>query len=486
MRISLVLCPQANPDKPPLSLAYLAASLTAQGMQVNCFDFNIELFARVDEGGKKLWEGMMEPVWIDEARLEETRLVNDDVLEGWVSTIVKTGPQIVGFSLLATNFYTTIRLARKLKLQNSALKIVFGGPQVYRLFGFGQLDVFGFADALILGEGEETLLKAVLSLEETGQIMPGEGILTREGPRFVGTDNQHLINPLDVIPFPKYEFFPLKLYKEKGQFPLIFSRGCIGRCAFCFEKAYWKGFRQRSVNNVIQEILLIREQFGIYCFSLNDSLINGDMRFLSEFCERVIREKIQVSWWGMARVNALMSEEFVRTMKQAGCESLAYGIESGSQRVLDLMQKNYTIALIDEVITNTWKSGIKPGINLLLGFPGEEESDFQQTCELVKRHGEHVAYVNVSMLGLEPFTKVYAHRHEMGIKLLNASGWQASAGKNYSAVRKERVGIKLLDTCLWQTFDGKNDPAVRVERAKRLSEIIERYVGKSNNFASER
>ncbi len=459
MRVTLVLCPQANPDKPPLSLAYLAANLIAQGIDVRCFDLNIELFSKQPAEKKKLWESMMEPLWFDIERLKDAGLISDSIFDDWVEKIEKTAPEIVGFSLLATTYHVTTRIAEKLKNRNPNLKIVFGGPEVYRLFGLGNLDVLNCADALILGEGEETLVKAALSLKEKGHFVAGEGILTREGKKFTGEENIQLICPLDVISFPKYELFPLELYKERGQLPLIFSRGCVGRCTFCFERAYWKKFRQRSVDNVIREIQSIRERFGVYCFSLNDSLLNGDMSFLKEFCERVIGEKIRVQWWGMARVDGRMSEEFIRKMKRAGCQSLAYGVESGSQRVLDLMRKDCSVSLIDDVITNTWKAGIKPGINLLLGFPGEEEIDFQQTCELVKRHGEHIAYVNISTLGIEPFTDVHARRHELG--------------------------INLLDTSHWQTADGKNDSKLRRERAERLSEIIGRYVGKANNFADE-
>ena len=455
MRITLVLCPQVNPDKPPLSLAYLAASLIAQGMQVHCFDFNIELYAKQSAEKKRLWDGVNEPIWYDVARLKEVGLISEADLDDWVEKIEKTDPAIVGFSVLATTFYVTIQVAEKLKIRNPNLKIVVGGPEVYRIIGVKKHHVFTYADALILGEGEETFLKAVLSLRDNNHFVPGEGIMVREGTKFVGTENPRLIQPLDKIPFPNYELFPLELYKEKGQFPLLFSRGCVGRCAFCFEQAYWKRFRYRSVENVIREIQIIRERFGIYCFSLNDSLINGNMLFLKEFCEKIILQNIEVAWWGMARVNALMSVEFLQKMKQAGCLGLAYGIESGSQRVLNLMRKDLTISIADNVIINTWKAGIKTGINLLLGFPGEEDDDFQQTCELVKRHGGHLAYVNISTMGIEPFTDVH--------------------------INQQKLGITMLDTSHWQTSDGKNNFEIRSERVRTLAEIIECYVGKSDD-----
>ena len=464
MRITLVLCPQSNPDKPPLSLAYLAATLIEHGMQVHCFDFNIELYAKQSAEKKQFWEGRMEPLWSDPSRLKETGLIDDTVLDSWVDMLEKTSPDVVGFSLLTTSLLVTLQLAEKLKGKRPDLKIVFGGPEVYRLFGLGgnkdlDCEALHCADALIIGEGEDALLRALLSLKKNGFFSPGEGIMAREGAKFIGSENTQLIHPLDSIPFPRYELFPLALYRERGQFPLLFSRGCIGKCAFCFEQAYWKRFRQRSVDNVVQEIRSIRKRFGIYCFSLNDSLMNGNMHFLRDFCEKVISESIEVNWWGMARVNALMTEAFIHKMKQAGCRGIAYGIESGSQNVLNLMKKNTTVSIIDEAILNTWKGGIKPGINLLLGFPGETDDDFLQTCDLIKRHGEHIAYVNVTMLGIEPFTEVHKTR--------------------------QTLGITMADTPQWQTSDGKNNSEMRRERASKLSEIIERYVGKTNNLSLE-
>lgn len=127
MRITLVLCPQANADKPPLSLAYLAASLTAQGMQVCCLDFNIELFAKQPAEQKKSWEGMMESLWFDPGWLKGAGPISDAVLDEWVSAIEKTRPEIVGFSLLGTTFHVTVWVADRLKTRNPGLKVVFGG-----------------------------------------------------------------------------------------------------------------------------------------------------------------------------------------------------------------------------------------------------------------------------------------------------------------------------------------------------------------------
>lgn len=458
MKVALVICPQSNPDKPPLSLAYLAAYLLERHIEVICFDFNIDLYFRSNSEGKNLWNSTMDIVWTNESRYNSMNLVDDSVIQSWVEEIEQAAPQIIGFSLLSTNIYSTLKLAKRIKVRNNKVKVIFGGPEVYRVYGCDNHEIFDYADALILGEGEESLYKAVLYMSN-GKIEPDEGIIIRKDNTLLGSDKSNLIYTIDDIPFPYYEGFTLHKYKEKGQqLPLIFSRGCVGKCAFCFERVYWKKFRCRSADNVIEEVKEIRKRYGIWCFALNDSLMNGNMQFLSEFCDRVISEDIKVEWWGMARINNQMTEQFLAKMVRAGCRQIAYGIESGSQKVLNLMRKGYNVSIIDEILRNTCKVGIKPGISLMLGFPGEEEEDFQQTCELIKRNGQYLSYANISTLGIEPLTDIYKDRIKMGIDFKNSVNWE--------------------------TEDRRNNYQIRMERARKLSEVVSEYVGRTITFNS--
>lgn len=452
MKVTLVICPQVNPDKPPLSLAYLTAYLTERNIDVSCLDFNIDLYFNSNIEKKKFWNSAMDGEWLDEGRYNSLNLIDDSVVQNWLEEIEKFSPQIVGFSLLSTNYYSTLKLIMKLKARDNKVKIVIGGPEAYRLFGIGYLDILNYSDALILGEGEEIFYNLISSIKNNGEITPGKGILIKKNDILLGGDNFNLIEDMDDILFPEYSKFYLSEYKERGQLPLVFSRGCIGRCVFCFEKAYWKKFRCRSVGNVIEEIKHIKDKYRIWCFALNDSLINGNMKFLSGFCDRVISENIKISWWGMARVNNQMTEQFLNKMVKAGCVQIAYGVESGSQRVLYSMHKNYDVDMMDKVLFNTYKAGIKPGINLMLGFPGEEEEDFQATREFVKRNSRYVSYVNISTLGIEPFTEIYINRIAMG--------------------------IDFKDSVNWRTLDGKNNYEIRLERAQILSKVVNEYVGK--------
>jgi len=196
------------------------------------------------------------------------------------------------------------------------------------------------------------------------------------------------------------------------------------------------------------------ERYGVFCFALNDSLMNGNIELLSGFCESIVSKQMDIHWWGMARVDYHMTQGFIEKLIRSGCQHIAYGIESGSQRVLNLMRKGYVVSLIDRVLLNTVRAGIKPGINIMVGYPGEEEGDFLETCEFIKRNSENISYVNVTTLGIEPYSEVFLKRAQRGIHFNACTDWEALQA------------------------DGRNTFAVRVERAQRLRNIIDHYVNK--------
>ena len=435
MKVVLINCPQTNPEKPPLSLAYLASYLSQRNIEITCFDLNIEFYDECDAERKKFWDAVMSLEWYDLARYNSREMVSNELIRKWAEAVCFSNPDVVGLSLNSTNLFTSLRLAKEIKKMNSDKIIVLGGPEAYRQVGLSNLEIFVDADALVCGEGEEKFYTLLNSIQKYKKIFPGKGILVRANGIWEGDPSIGLNADINALPFPDYSFFSLKKYKRREEFPLLFSRGCCNRCVFCFERAYWNEFRCRNVENVIEEIAQVQKKYGIRHFALNDSLVNGDMDFLSEFCKRVISEKLDIEWWGMARVHPGMSYSFVKTMAQAGCKLIAYGIESGSQKVLNASRKGYAVATIEEVLCNTHRAGVLQGINLMIGLPAEGEDEFRETCEFIKANGSYIYYVNISILGIEPFTDLYGQR----------------------AMHR--------------------DAGLLRQRAKKLSEVVNRYVG---------
>jgi len=452
MNIALVLAPSYNPDKPPLSLAYLKSYNQRDDINIKCFDLNIDLYSRVSDLNKNFWNGGSVSSWMDEEKFNSLDFIDDGIISLWTNEIMAFNPRVVGFSVYNTNLRLTLKISKKIKEAGKDVFILFGGPEIftYRLNSV--------VDATILGEGEELIRKVIKSIEDKGLIAPAPGILIRTGNHLAGEENKFLIENLDSIPFPDYDDFDLKKYKEPGQLPLLFSRGCVGRCAFCFETIFWRKLRVRSAKNIVEEINYTLDKYNnkVFNFSLNDSLINGDIKVLETFCDIIIKNKINIGWWGMARIDIRMDRNFIEKMVKAGCRSLSYGIESGSQKVLDLMRKNYTLKDIEKSIVDTYEAGIKPGISLLVGFPGENEEDFNMTCGLVKKLGKYLSYVNISPLGIIPRTPI--------------------------DTIKEKIGLRVEDSINWLTADGKNTPQVRIDRVNILADIANEYVGKVSAF----
>lgn len=458
MNVAFVLAPSYNPDKPPLSLAYLKAYNQSDDINVRCFDLNIDLYSRVNAQDKELWKGENISVWLDKGRVDSLNFINDRIMEEWLNDIIKFKPRIVGFSIYNTNMWLTVKLAMKIRELLQDVFILFGGPEMFTYRYNFEMSHLKFINAVILGEGEGASKKIAASIKENGFIAPVPGALIKMGNCFAGEENAVLVKELDSIPFPDYGDFDLKKYKEPGQLPLIFSRGCVNKCAFCFETVFWQKFRSRSVGNIMAEIDFMIEKYNhkIFNFSLNDSLINGNFELLDEFCNTVIKRGMNIGWWGMARIDKRMDRKFITKMIKAGCRNLAYGIESGSQKVLNLMKKNYALEEMEKCIKNTAEAGIKPGISIVVGFPGEEEDDFIKTCDFVKKVGKYVSYANISSLGIIPYTSIERDKYKAGVISEDAGGWYM--------------------------LDGKNSMSVRIERVNRLAEVANKYVGKAFAF----
>ncbi len=196
-------------------------------------------------------------------------------------------------------------------------------------------------------------------------------------------------------------------------------------------------------------------------FSFQDSLVNGSPRELGVFADLLIDYPRKVWWWGQANIRREMTKSFCEKLKQAGCICLAYGIESGSNRILKLMNKGITKEEAEEVIRNTSTAGISVRANFMFGFPGEEEEDFQETLDFIERNHEFINSVNPAReFGIFRDTPMAQNPSQFGVNL--------AQGERY-----------------WQTIDGKNNYLVRLNKHKRFCELATRLGIELNTTFSE-
>lgn len=260
------------------------------------------------------------------------------------------------------------------------------------------------ADILCIGEGENTVVEILDAIEG------GKPLDDVAGVWFRGPDGAVRRNPprapiadLDTIPHPRWELFPMDVYvknpigavnvnkwddgKATGDVRLsmnvLSSRGCPYNCTFCYHDFMGAKYRHRSAENIYEEILVLRERWKVdYIHFIDDCFIINRPNVM-RFCDLIIRDGLNITWGCAGRVNT-MTEELIVKMKEAGCVFIGYGIESGSQKMLDLMKKKVMVEQAKQAIRLTQKHLGWADASFIAGMPGETRETLRETVEFCK------------------------------------------------------------------------------------------------------
>jgi radical SAM superfamily enzyme YgiQ (UPF0313 family) len=195
------------------------------------------------------------------------------------------------------------------------------------------------------------------------------------------------IEDINSIPIPAYHLMPMGLYRPSiGDYKrlpamgMITSRGCPGKCSFCFVGTNGKRIRYRNTHMIVEEIRYLQLQYGIQEISFYDDNFTTSKNRVKEFCNNVIEKNISVSWTCASRVDTV-DMDLLNLMAHAGCHSISYGVESGDEYVLKLTNKNINLNKAREAIQLTKKAGIDAKIFLMVGLPGETEGSLNNTMK---------------------------------------------------------------------------------------------------------
>ena len=235
-------------------------------------------------------------------------------------------------------------------------------------------------DGIVLGEGEYTILELANALEKGSDLKKVDGIWFKKNGKVVKNQPRELIKDLDSLPFPAWDLFPIKKYLQVpcyGKIPVTYKsmnistvRGCPFSCKFCYNVFGTKTSRARSIDNVISEINELREKYGVKAFLFEDDLFTLNRARVMEFCKKIMKKKLDIIWGASARVD-VVDEEMLMTMKQAGCILISYGIETGSQKMLDSIGKGVKVEQAKKAIRLTKKTGMQIVTSFMVGVPGE-------------------------------------------------------------------------------------------------------------------
>ena len=280
------------------------------------------------------------------------------------------------------------------------------------------------ADYVIFGEGEQTLVELLDSLNSrTGTPLKNvHGIAFRSDNRIERTPPRDLLHDVDALPFPARDLVDVEQYRRAwktrhGYFSIniVSTRGCPYHCNWCAKPIYGQVYNTRSPENVVTEMLNIKQRYQPDHLWFCDDIFGLKPGWVGDFAEAVRKAGAMIPFKCLSRADLLLKENAIRHLVDAGCRTVWIGAESGSQKILDAMEKGTTIEQIYESTKRMHEAGIKVGFFLQYGYPGETNTDIDLTLKMVKECMPDDIGISVSYP--LPGTKFYENvRHSLGEK----------------------------------------------------------------------
>jgi anaerobic magnesium-protoporphyrin IX monomethyl ester cyclase len=293
---------------------------------------------------------------------------------------------LVGMPTYCTTINRCYRVAEIIKKLNAHAKIVLGGAQVTlepkKTVDNKNID-FG-----VYGEGEISFEKLLIALKTNqNKFSQINGLIWKNRGKIKINPPQKNIKDLDELPFPARHLFPMGKYhssanlRGKRTLNIITSRGCPYMCAYCAGSLiFGKTHRYHGTEKVIEELKELKEKYGADDIQFFDETFTANRKRVIDLCNKMIEHKLNIEWSCFTRVN-LVDKEVLTKMKRAGCYLIFYGLESGSQRLLNLIRKGNTLDQARRAIKMTHQAGIETWASFMLGLPSETKEESLETIK---------------------------------------------------------------------------------------------------------
>lgn len=415
-KLALVLCPEWAPMFPPFNLARLSGVAKSAGYETHILDLNIRAFNEYTndwEPNKKLpfrlWDPSASWHWCGETYMRDIHPILEPILSKAVEELVDMAPDVIGFTIYYISEEPTKWMCEELKRRLPNVKIAVGGSNVQKSW----FKTEHYYDYVVSGEGEGVLLKI---LEEV------ENGVTHAGTQHLTQSEDERLN-INGLPMPDYESIDFSQYEIPNGVNTEISRGCTAKCTFCEETHFWK-YRQRQAVDLLTEIEWLYYNKGTDVIWFIDSLVNGNLKELRAFCVGVAAKDLKINWTGYARCDGRMDLDYFKDLKAGGCIMLNYGIESGSQKVLDDMAKGVTIKEMEDNFRDGKEVGIWAATNWIVGFPTETFQDFADSMTFLWRNRNmNINNIGAGVgFGMGPETIVGQNPHKFNVS------WQKYQG----------------------------------------------------------
>lgn len=346
---------------PPIGLAYLAAYLRANNIEVEILDAHA-----LQIGLKEL----------------ETKPVDYDV---------------IGVSSMTPSLDSSLKVLRIVKKINPLCKTVMGGPHISAV-PIETMNCHPEIDFAVIGEGERTILELVRAIQNEEVPINVNGIAYKKNGKIKLTPTRDFIENIDELPFPAYDLLPIDKYYQhlhhaslgknvpiKPFMILCTTRGCPYNCSFCASEVIWhRRVRFRSAANVLSEIDILINEYNIRVLDIGDENFLLNKKRLNELLDGLIERNYDIHFKCMSRVDHV-NMEILQKLKRAGCYLIRYGVESGNQEMLNRMHKDISIDQIKRAFVLTKKAGISSSASFIIGHWGETKQSVRDTIELAKK-----------------------------------------------------------------------------------------------------
>jgi anaerobic magnesium-protoporphyrin IX monomethyl ester cyclase len=379
----------------------------------------------------------------------------DGYLAGWSGIekrIAEYRPTVVGITCHTYSRSKVLKVAGLVKKMAPNALVIAGGAHA-TIMHRQLLEHYPDLDIAVRGEGERTFLE-ICQGKPLGEI---DGIAYREGGRICVTADRKLIENLDELPFPAWELVDLSKYPPDGSgvyngidigrepcVPVVFSRGCIGRCVFCCDKVLWKRWRRRSAKNMADELELLTKRYGVRRVTFNDDLFTADRKAAMEVCEEIVRRGISIAFEITSRVDTL-NEELLRALKKAGCFKICFGIESASPELLTRMKKEADVGAAERAIALTKSMGIRTSALLIAGNIGETRRTINETIDFINRtEPDEIGLANG--LRILPGTELYEHAKHLNF--INDSFWLTDYNWKIFTAENSKLRLNIFHEAL--------------------------------------
>jgi anaerobic magnesium-protoporphyrin IX monomethyl ester cyclase len=438
MRVLLINpnCPIDENPSPPLGLSFLAGALLEAGIETRALDFAVFPYRR-------------------------------DHLE---STIRDFKPDLVGATAVTMTYDSAAQIIRDAKAVDPNLLTVMGGPHVTFL-ARETMETLPELDLIVLGEGEQTIIEVTGQAEKDRDWVQVRGILYRQGSKIEKTPPRTELVDVDALPLPARHLFPLGRYRALGMaVTMTTTRGCPHQCIFCVgRKMVGARVRYRNPIKVVDELEYLN-RLNFPQINIADDLFTAGKKHCLEVCREIIRRGLKVKWTSFSRVDTI-SLEILKAMKEAGCTTVSFGVETGNPEIMKTIRKGITLEKVVEALNLCREAGLGTLFSFILGLPGETPETLQQTVAFSDHLTELGGSCGYHLLAPFPGTEIRDRCEEYGIRIMTDDWCQYHA--NRAIVETPTVDCAMMDEVVRVWQQSYLDHLGRLEDQRSKGEITD-------------